>query len=348
MVLYTCEICNKTFKQKGHYRDHVEKKKKPCQQILTNPHKTLTKPSQNLTNFLQKPSFSDNSLNFNNDLNIEPDEKSESSEINDETINSNYCLYCGHIFNRKDNLKRHIDKFCKIKKQKDDETKKQNEIIMAQMIELKKLLENQNKQIENQTKEIQEIKKKKPVSKVVINNTNNTLNTGNTLNTNNINLMAHGKEDFSKIELKSILECLCNENFQDIVPNMVKQIYIDKTYPEFHNFKVLDLSRNKSEYYNGKDWVVGKADDGLLKIFENVNTALIEPFDKNNIDKTIKFIKNNEELKKKYQWIDWSKNYCKNLFKDSDKEYVEDRNKILNELKLIFYNNRDEILKIDY
>ncbi len=63
-----------------------------------------------------------------------------------------------------------------------------------------------------------------------------------------------------------------------------------------------------------------------------------------NRSKTIKFIKNNEEFKKKYQWIDWSKNYCVNLFKDTDKEYTDDRNKILNELKLIFYNYKDQIL----
>ncbi len=314
MVTYICQICQKEFKKISHYKDHTEKKKKPCQSIniIFN---------QNLPNLTE----------INQNL-LESDKKYN-------------CEFCEKEFTTIYTLKRHKESRCKIKKQKDEETSKQNDYLVAQVLELKKLLENQNKQIENQTKQIEEIRKKKPVSKLVINN--NTLNTLNTGNTNNINLMAHGKEDFSKIELKSILDCLCNENFQDIVPNMVKHIYIDPTYPEFHNFKVLDLARNKSEYYNGKDWVVGKADDGLIKIFENVNTVLTEPFDKNNIDKTIKFIRNNEELKKKYQWIDWSKNYCKNLFKDTEKEYLDDRNKILNELKLIFYNNRDEILKIE-
>ncbi len=322
MVKYTCPTCLKEFSKKYNFEMHTMNKKKPCQQYIP----------KNSEIFQNIPKYSKS---------VEKIEKS------DEELNN--CIYCEKIFSTRFNLNKHIKNSCKIKKQKDEETTKQNQFLMTQVMELKKLLENQNKQIENQTKEIQEIKRKKPVSKLVINNntSNNTVNTGSiNTNTNNINLMAHGKEDFSKIKLQDVLECLCNENFQDIVPNMVKQIYIDPTYPEFHNFKVLDLARNKSEYYDGKDWVVGKADDGLIKIFENVNTALIEPFDKENINKTIKYIRENEELKKKYKWIDWSKNYCKNLFKDSDKEYMEDRNRILNDLKLIFYNYKDEILKM--
>ncbi len=323
MVTYTCPKCLKEFKQKGHFIDHTEKKKKPCQQ-------NLQKFAQICTN-LQEFAENENSVIIGSNVGV------------GEGIHN--CQHCNKEFSSIYTLNRHLSSYCKIKKQKDEETNKQNDLLMIQMMELKKILEIQNK-------EIQELKNKKPVSKLVINNhnnnttTTNTLNAGsiNTGNTNNINLMPHGKEDFSKIELKSILECLCNENFQEIVPSMVKHIYIDKNYPEFHNFKVLDLARNKSEYYDGKDWVVGKADDGLIKIFENVNTALVEPFDKDNIDKTIKFIRNNEELKKKYQWINWSKNYCVNLFKDTEKEYIEDRNKILNELKLIFYNYKDQIL----
>ncbi len=324
MVLYTCEICLKQFNKKSNFIDHTENKKKPCKPNPPILHQEPPILHQN-TPVIQENYLEDTNTNTNNT-----------------------CLYCGSSFSRKDTLKRHINSRCKIKKQKDEESQKEKDFLLTQVMELKKLLENQNKEIQNQNKEIQELKKKKPVSKLVINanNTNNTLNTGtiNTNSNNNITLMAHGKEDFSKIGLKSVIECLCSENFQDIVPSMVKHIYIDKSHPEFHNFKVLDLARNKSEYYDGKDWVVGKADDGILKIFENANTVLTEPFDKHNIDKTIKFIKNNEEFKKKYQWIDWSKNYCVNLFKDTDKEYTDDRNKILNELKLIFYNYKDQIL----
>ena len=34
MVLYTCKICFKNFKQKGHFIDHTEHRKKPCQPII--------------------------------------------------------------------------------------------------------------------------------------------------------------------------------------------------------------------------------------------------------------------------------------------------------------------------
>ncbi len=317
MVKYTCTICLKEFSKKYNFEMHTMNKKKPCQPINNII-------DQNL------PIFT---------------EIYQNSPESYKKIEKHSCEYCEKDFTTIYTLKRHVEGRCKVKKEKEEESNKQNEFLVAQVMELKRLLENQ-------TREIEEMKKKKSVNKLVINNNTNTLNTGNIntntnnikTNTNNINLMAHGKEDFSKIELKSILDCLCNENFQEIVPSMVKHIYIDPAHPEFHNFKVLDLARNKSEYYNGKDWVVGKADDGLLTIFENVNSVLTEPFDKNNIDKTIKFIRNNEELKKKYKWIDWSKNYCINLFRDNDKEYIEDRNRILNDLKLIFYNYKDQIL----
>jgi hypothetical protein len=42
----------------------------------------------------------------------------------------------------------------------------------------------------------------------------------------NVNLMAHGSEDFSKIELKTILKYLCSDNFESIVPNVTKEIFV--------------------------------------------------------------------------------------------------------------------------
>ncbi len=125
---------------------------------------------------------------------------------------------------------------------------------------------------------------------------------------------------------------------------MVKHIYFDKEYPEFHNYRVLDVSRNKSELYDGRNWIVGKADDGMIKIFENVNTTLTEPFDEENINKTIRFIEKHDELLEKAAWINWSKNYCLKLWKEDDEEYMNDRKQILDKLKLIFYNYRDQIL----
>ena len=43
---------------------------------------------------------------------------------------------------------------------------------------------------------------------------------------NTINIIAHGKEDFSKIELDAIMTCLSTFKHKEIIPNITKHIYI--------------------------------------------------------------------------------------------------------------------------
>ena len=112
MVKYICEKCNKEFKQKGHYQDHLNKKFpcKPKPIIIINT-------QENLTN-LDK--------------------------------NNLCCNFCKSVFNRRDNYKRHMDKFCKIKKLHDEEKEKEKEDITKTLLEkdeeIRKVNED-NKQI---------------------------------------------------------------------------------------------------------------------------------------------------------------------------------------------------------
>jgi hypothetical protein len=322
MVNYTCPTCLKDFNKRCNYVDHIERRKNPCQsinQILTN----INQISPILTNINQ---------NSNNQL-----------------INSNICEYCEKSFVNIYTLNRHINGRCKIKKQLDED----NELKSNQFEELKKILEEQSKQINEQSKQIEELKKKKSNTKNINNNITVNTNTDNSIKTINtdsstktINIMPHGSEDFSKIDLKTILKHLCTQDFINIVPNMAKEIFMNKNRPEFSNFEVLDLSRNKCKYYDGDIWLIGKTDDGIVKVFTNVNTILTEPFDKENEKKTMEFIEKDKDLKKNKSEIKWSKNYCNNLWNENDKEYLGDRDKIYNELKLSFFNNKNGIKMI--
>ena len=127
--------------------------------------------------------------------------------------------------------------------------------------------------------------------------------------------------------------------------NITKYVYLNDKKPENKNFCVVDTARNKCKYFDGKKWVIGKTTDKVTKIFDNIHNMLTDPFEKEHINKTIEFIKANP---KKYneKWIKVSNTYLKSLYDEEDKENMENKIKVLEELKLIFFNNKDEILKI--
>ncbi len=118
-----------------------------------------------------------------------------------------------------------------------------------------------------------------------------------------------------------------------LVPNSVHkddfQDYIDKVYLmggvhnccydcEFSwycNKCVFTWTSSKqiSNNEHWERWVTGKTSDKLMKIFDIVNSLLTDPFEKENLIKTLKFIQTHEELNQKNKWITMSKNYCLSL-----------------------------------
>ena len=132
---------------------------------------------------------------------------------------------------------------------------------------------------------------------------------------------------------------------REIIPNITKYVYLNDKKPENKNFCVVDTARNKCKYFDGEKWVIGKTNDKVNKIFDNIHNMLTDPFEKENINKTIEFIKTNPK-KFNEKWIKISNTYLKSLYDEDDKENMENKIKVLEELKLIFFNNKDEILKI--
>jgi len=133
MVNYTCERCNKTFRQKCHYIDHTEHKKKPC------------KSQQNETS-------------------IKP--------LNNSIMNTNICKYCNKMLSRYDNLKRHIVT-CKVKKLKEEEKENKENIMNNQIQKLsdanKRLLETNKKIIKiNQDYKNDILELEKKVNQVIL------------------------------------------------------------------------------------------------------------------------------------------------------------------------------------
>ncbi len=342
MVKYVCKKCNKEFTRKCDYIYHTVKRKNPC-----------TQEEKDILIQLQYKN-----LNKINNENIVQD-----------NIDNFKCEFCNNCFSRKSNLVRHQKNYCKEKEQI-----VQNENLTINQKNLINIDDLNNMNIDNNVKQIMtllllqnnnllseihkikdELNNKSSKKKITYTNCNNTTNTTNTTNNQNtlinnnsnntINIIAHGKEDFSKIELDAIMTCLSTFKHKEIIPNITKHIYLNDNKPENQNFYITDMSRNKCKYHDGKKWQIGKSSDKITKIFDNVHNVLTDPFEKENIEKTTAFIKANP---KKYnpQFIKVANHYLKSLYDDEDKESIEDKTKVLEELKLIFFNNKDEIMRI--
>ncbi len=311
MVIYTCPTCNKEFKKKSHFIEHTELKKKPCQP--KNPERTQENPSE--------PELNPKEPGFNQ---VESEEETKT--------NGHTCTYCGFEFSTNSHMNRHIKQGrCKVKNLLDKEAENNKE---------------QTKKIDELYKMIEELKQK-PTNITINNNTDNSVknNVNNNVNTNvnnvnnNIKLMAHGAEDFSKIDTKTILKYLCSDKFESIVPNVTKEIFRNKARPEFLNFEVTDLARNKSRFFDGDNWVTGNANDGVMTVFENVNSKILEPFEKDNIENTVNMIIKDTELKPNYKTINYGRNFCGKLFSE-DKEYLDHRSKICENIKNMMYSKK--------
>ena len=116
MVKYICQKCNKEFKQKCHYINHVEKKKNPCILFYKNLIENVPIIQPNAPTIA--PTNTSNS-------------KSKSNYV---------CNYCQTTFTRSTTLKRHLVDRCKIRK---EETKDKEEIfknLLNKYEEMKQLI----------------------------------------------------------------------------------------------------------------------------------------------------------------------------------------------------------------
>ena len=231
MVNYTCEKCNKIFKQKGHYLTHIDKKF-PCVQtpiILFIPPEKLQKNTEN-----------EEKTNKTNKI----DENIENNEI----LNLS-CQFCGLVFNRKDNLNRHIKDRCKVKKLQDEEKENIFKILLAKDEELK-THKNQINKLEEYIKNISNInldlnnKVNKLIEKISIGNINKGVinnNNINNINNNNIIITTDQLCNFGTEDIKLIDPNL----FKNLNGKFGKEIFIECAKNIFNT-----LSKNKTLYFS--------------------------------------------------------------------------------------------------
>jgi len=226
-------------------------------------------PSQNPQNPSQNPQIpSQNSSHVKNN-------------INTDVIYS--CNYCDNLFNRSDNLKRHIEKFCKNKKHLDNvdviKSKFDNTVIMSN--DKYEILENYKHFI----KENNLIKNTIPST---INNNNNTNNTNNglinngSINSGNIiNIVQFGKEDISKCDLIEMMNIYLKSTGGNIFANILKYLNFNPNYPENFNILMSDLARENVKIHNGKKFVTKKfktVKNDILNVLSSHITSMCDNY----------------------------------------------------------------------
>ncbi len=244
MVNYTCEICSKNFNRKSNFDYHINNKKKPCQII---PHKTTqnhTTPTQNhttptQTNIKQNNKQEDQKLVVN--IIQKPIKNIQDSQKEKKTIH--HCAYCSLGFTRKDALKRHIDKYCKVKILDNEHKEKTFELLIKENQDIKKELEEIKKQMEKQ------------INKVQTQNINKGHITNNNIIIPQAKLADFGSEDYEKINLKKILNSIKDSGVNGII-NCFNDIHYNEEIPQYKNVFITDKSRDKGMVYEGGQWRV--------------------------------------------------------------------------------------------
>lgn len=269
MVTYNCPKCNKEFNKSTNLTNHL-KRKKPC--ILLNNCK-IHEISQNNKKILQN-----NEIEIKNDFdNLLLNHIDELKKcIKNKTENT--CIYCEKTFTKKNNLQRHIKKYCKSKKYNDELEK--IKIKFEEMMNDNKYLLKENEELKNKL------------------NNCHTITTNNIINKNQINngiinnnfIVQFGSENIEDIDIKEAFKIFLKSTGGNIVSNMLKFVNLNEKYPQNHNIFMSDLSREIVKIFNGKKFIVKKFKDAKNDILGKAIVTTYKIVDKIENEKNIKKI----------------------------------------------------------
>ncbi len=342
MPKYSCSKCNKEYIHKGDFKKHLNRKT-PCNYVGKNGHrfncikcgKSYTKKST-LTLHINKfhplqmivtKNDSENTPINGENLQIYSENapiKGENEEVSRDRItcansinipnksnDNNRCNFCNKTFTLKRNLMRHLKYRCKVKRDQNDEKKRIYQALVAKM----NAMEDKIAKLETENGKLFQMTN----SNNTINNNSNTTN-----NTMNINLVAFGQEDKDSLSNNEIFQIL-KRGFSSI-PELVKALHFNENRPENHNIYISNMRDNYVMVYDGDKWTLRDRTETMENIFDDGRDFLVVKL--NDIKDML-----NDRQKcciKKFERFDHDIDY-------HEKKKVE----ILNDIKLILYNNKD-------
>ena len=263
MVKYICETCGYSTNRKGNYQSHLNRKQ-PCVKRDTPPVCSLTNPHFSLKN----PHFS-----------LKNPHKSSQIFIN--SNNENDCMYCGKSFKRKDNLKRHMESYCKIMKFQMNELESEKSKWGDKNMEL----EIKTKELEKKVEKLSQDLINKPLN--IINNINNGKIDNNTINkidNKTININSYGNESIQHLKGDYFKQLIGMP--YSAVPKLIKDIHCNPDVPQNHNLRKKNKKDKFIEYYDGQEWKLEDKKKQLDHLVEMTFTILENTVDiEDNINK---------------------------------------------------------------
>jgi len=292
--MYKCEKCEKEFKYKYLLKKHENRKFK-CNSV-----NSINTINNIKNNYEDKIKNIENELEYKTKLSLEK---------------KNICLFCNLSLSTKTSTSRHINKYCKVKK----------ELINEKI----KLIQNKNEtndnddnnKLKNELKvlkdKLEKLETKQQITQnITINNTQNNL----------IMINPFGKEDLSHLSVEDYKKFL-NGFFPGFL-KYVEKVHFDENAPQNHNICISNLrSKYISIHENdGNKWVTKMRDDILERFINRKHNQLIdkreELEDLKKIDKKI---------------IDNFDEFCESL------ENNEAKKSIKNDIITMIYDNKNKI-----
>ncbi len=312
-MLYKCEICQREFKKKCHYKDHLNRIN-PCIKNAEKKHEI----TPNYTELTPKK-----------------------QEITPKTVHK--CNYCLKTYCRANVLKKHF-LICKVKKKDIEEKEEILNKLLEQNNKLVSSLDQQKEQnnklvstIEELNRRIDKLENDKKSNHIQNNKNVKNLNNG-IINNNTINIVAFGKEDLSKIENKEFFEALTQMGYK-IPAKMFEKIHINDKYPEYKNIYISDINRGKAMVHDGKKWKLDKYKNIGDKLLDKILNFMEERYEELKEDKNITE-KRKMNMENKLKILQIMKDYEEEEEKDRH-EYLRDKCK--DHMKMDLYNNRERI-----
>ena len=237
MVIYMCEMCNYCTHIRTHYSKHLTTKKH-----IRNNDKNNTKQSDYIDSKLT-PNYSSVTPN---DSKLTPINKKDDK-------NTLVCEYCNNSFTRRNNIVRHQNSRCKIKKS--ENTNDYKFIFEEYKANTKNQMDNLYKQIDNLIDKVGNVN----------------------ITQNNIVLNSLGNEDLSHVTTDYLTSLL--KIPYGMIPKLIEKVHFSEDKPENNNIYIpnkkqpyLKVNTDKWIYCDRKEIIKKLVDQNYFLLDQHYNT----------------------------------------------------------------------------